>query len=199
MHRINELLRSIKYPPDGAQNPLRQIPRSWGSTGLPTRVLFRVIEETYQRTVGPNIGQLKDYSPFTSEVYGELMPLLIEEIISTTGLNEKSLFLDLGSGVGNVVLQASLQTGCRSFGVEKQEKPANLANLQLEQLKLRCRMWGVSLGEVELAHGDMLTCPKVDELMKEADVVLVNNYVFKQERECLSTLTLIRSRIDLVT
>jgi H3 lysine-79-specific histone-lysine N-methyltransferase len=145
--------------------------------------MLRIIEETYQRTVGPNIMMLKDYKSFTSEVYGELMPAFISDIIKETGLNEKSLFLDLGSGVGNVVLQASLQTGCRSFGVEKNPKPALLATKQLEQLKLRCRMWGVAMGEVELAEADMTKCSRMDELMKEADVVLVNNFVFEQERE----------------
>ena len=183
MSRINELLRSLKNPADNSPNPLRQVPRSWSTSGIPPRVLLRIIEETYQRTIGPNIMKLKDYKSFTSEVYGELMPTFISDIISATGLNEKSLFLDLGSGVGNVVLQASLQTGCRSFGVEKNSNPAKLATEQLQQLKLRCRMWGVAVGEVELAEADMKTCPQVDELMKEADVVLVNNFVFEQERE----------------
>lgn len=111
------------------------------------------------------------------------MPSFIGDIISATGLNEKSLFLDMGSGVGNVALQASLQTGCRAFGVELLPKVADLADKQYEQLKLRCRMWGVAMGEVELMMGDMKACPRLDELMRQADVVLVNNYIFEQERE----------------
>jgi hypothetical protein len=38
------------------------------------------------------------------------MPSLVHEIVHITGLWEESLFLDLGSGVGNVVIQASFQT-----------------------------------------------------------------------------------------
>ena len=45
------------------------------------------------------------------------MPTFVSDIFHATGLSESSLFLDLGS-VGNVVLQAILETGCRSFGLE---------------------------------------------------------------------------------
>jgi len=41
-------------------------------------------------------------------------------------------------------------------------------------------MWGFSMGEVELEEGDMLKSERVSELMKKADVVLINNKVFAQ-------------------
>ena len=44
-------------------------------------------------------------------------------------------------------------------------------------------MWGVRMGDVELEEGDMLRSAKVDQLVKEADVVLVNNKVFLEPRE----------------
>lgn len=112
------------------------------------------------------------------------MPSLSHEIIAFTGLTQDSLFLDLGSGVGNVVVQASLQTGCKSFGIEKLPEPAKIARNMLEQFKIRCRMWGVDMGEVELEEGDMLHSRRVDELMAKADVVLVDNKVFDQACEC---------------
>lgn len=111
------------------------------------------------------------------------MPAFTSDIIAATGLRPDSLFLDLGSGVGNVVLQACLQTGCRSFGVEVMPGPAGLAKGQLEQFRMRCRMWGVEAGEVELLQGDMTDNRRVDELMSKADVVLVNNFVFREECE----------------
>jgi H3 lysine-79-specific histone-lysine N-methyltransferase len=125
----------------------------------------------------------KSYKVWSNEVYGELLPNLLSEIFSVTGLGPNSLFMDLGSGVGNAVLQASLLTGCTSYGIEIGKMPAQLARAQLEQMKKRCRMWGFSMGDVELEEGDMLKSERVPEMMKKADVVLINNKVFAQTRE----------------
>ncbi|TDL28959.1 DOT1-domain-containing protein [Rickenella mellea] len=188
MRHINNILRMIKYPyvPELSPcsptiNPLREIPKLWSTTGIPQKVMTRIIEETYQRSIGPNIAKLRQYSAFSSEVYGELMPAFTSDIVNATGLRPDALFVDLGCGVGNVVLQASLQTGCRSFGIEIMPGPSSLAKGQLEQFKKRCRMWGVEAGEVELMQGDMTDCRRVDELLSQADVVLVNNFVFREE------------------
>ncbi|KAH9949527.1 histone methylation protein DOT1-domain-containing protein [Amylocystis lapponica] len=185
MDAINTLLRCLKYPPVPAdpfeptpQNNFRETVRSWGS--IPPEVIVRIVEETNQRAVGPNASQLNIYQPFSSRVYGELWPPLISQIIADTGLGADSLFVDLGSGVGNVVLQASLETGCRSFGVEVQPTPARIARSHVEQFRMRCRMWGVAIGDVELEEGDMLESARVDELVSKADVVLVNNKVFDE-------------------
>lgn len=152
----------------------------WTATGMPKKVLMQIIEENYQRSVGPHVQSLKQYEAFSSTVYGELMPSLAHEIIVLTGLGEGKLFLDLGSGVGNVVVQASLQTGCKGFGVELMPAPAKVGKEMVECLKVRCRMWGVRIGEVELEEGDMLKSAKVDELIGKADVVLVDNKVFEE-------------------
>ncbi|TFK22041.1 DOT1-domain-containing protein [Coprinopsis marcescibilis] len=178
MNDINSLLRQIKDGPP--QLNLMRAPGTWTETGLPEKVLMRVIEENYQRCVGPNVPKLKKYEAFTSTVYGELMPNLVCKIVKQTGLKEGSLFLDLGSGVGNVVVQASLQTGCRSFGVELMKEPARVARTFLEQTQVRCKMWGLRMGEVELEEGDMLRSKRVDELLPQADVVLVDNKVFEE-------------------
>jgi len=144
---------------------------------------MRIIEENYQRTVGPKVPTLRQYEAFSSTVYGELMPSLIDEIVNLTNLTEDKLFLDLGSGVGNVVAQASLQTGCRSFGVELMPAPATIAENVKEQIVIRARMWGLRIGEMELEKGDMLASSRVDELMGKADVVLVDNKVFEAKCE----------------
>ena len=192
MDGINALFRTWKYPfvPDDPFEPtppnsLKEKVKSWTAVGIPEAVRLRILDETYQRTVGPHANALKKYESFSSEVYGELLPPFVSEIIKATGLNSDSLLVDLGSGVGNVVLQASLETGCRGYGIEINPPPAKIAVTQLEQFKLRCRMWGVRMGEVELEAGDMLESPTVDSMLAKADVVLVNNKVFKEERESL--------------
>jgi [histone H3]-lysine79 N-trimethyltransferase len=193
INAINDLLCSLKHPrlptdldlfEPSPGNSLKEAVKRWTSTGLPKEVVMRIVEETYQRCVGPKVRSLGRYEAFSSSVYGELMPSFISDIVLATGLSPSSLFMDLGSGVGNVVVQASLQSGCRSFGVENMPVPAAVARDQLEEIQRRCRMWGVSMGEVELEHGDMLQSTRVSELMRQADVVLINNKIFKEEREC---------------
>jgi [histone H3]-lysine79 N-trimethyltransferase len=191
---INTLLRALKYPSvpsdvfDSPQpNSFHEAAKAFPESKIPPKVLLRIIEETYQRAVGPHVSELNRYAAFSSEVYGELLPPFVTEIINSTGINQNSLLLDLGSGVGNVLLQASLATGCRSYGIELMHAPAKLARLQLEQFRMRCRMWGLQMGEVELEEGNMLESTRTNELIKEADVVLVNNKVFKEScKFCLS-------------
>lgn len=156
---------------------------SWTGNPLPDRVLMRIVDENYQRTVGPNIRSLRRYEAFSSTVYGELMPPFIHDIVQSTGLNQDSLFLDLGSGVANVVVQASLQSGCTSYGIELMPHPAQVAKGVVEQIMIRCRMWGINIGEVELEEGNMLESRRLDELISKADVVLVDNKVFEESCE----------------
>ncbi|KAI1785576.1 DOT1-domain-containing protein [Ganoderma leucocontextum] len=174
MGAINTLLSLLKYPPLSPDpfdplpsNELRPMVRSW--TRIPKEVVHRIVDETYQRAVGPHIDMLKRYEAFSSEVYGELMPEFVTDLVRATGLTEESVFLDLGS---------ALETGCTSYGIEIMPGPAKIARSQLEQFKTRCRMWGVRAGRVDLEEGDMLRSTKADELVKTADVVLVNNKVF---------------------
>ncbi|KAG5638184.1 hypothetical protein H0H81_001386 [Sphagnurus paluster] len=187
MGQVNYLLRMLKYPPISGdlfaappENTLKHSVNAWRERGMPKKVLMRMIEENYQRSVGPHVNSLKQYEAFSSTVYGELMPSLAHEIIEITKLNENSLFLDLGSGVGNVCVQASLQTGCKSYGIELMPAPAKIAREMREHLQVRCKMWGVRLGEIELEEGNMLESPRVNELIAQADVVLVDNKVFEE-------------------
>lgn len=47
---------------------------------------------------------LNKYKPFSSNMYGEIKFELIEKMINQIPIDEEDVFLDLGSGVGNVVL-----------------------------------------------------------------------------------------------
>ncbi|KAI0073733.1 DOT1-domain-containing protein, partial [Panus rudis PR-1116 ss-1] len=183
MDGVNAFLRMLKYPPlpnDAfkSTSPNGLMLNAKAKSTMPSAIIDRIVDETYQRAVGPHVESLKNYAAFSSETYGELMPKFISRLIKESRLNSDSLFLDLGSGVGNVVCQASLETGCRSFGIEILPAPAKVARSQLEQYQIRCRMWGVQMGEVQLEESDMLKSKALDELLPKADVVLVNNKVF---------------------
>ncbi|KAK5137264.1 hypothetical protein LTR08_000234 [Meristemomyces frigidus] len=138
----------------------------------------RILEQTYGRTVSPKVETLRAYDNGTDNVYGELLPRFVSQIFKQTGLNHESVFVDLGSGVGNVVLQAALEIGCESWGIEQMSNPCELANQQAIEFPARARLWGVDVGQVQLLRGDFTSHPDILALLKRADVVLVNNQAF---------------------
>ena len=81
-----------------------------------------------------------------------------------------------------MVIQAALEAGCDTFGIEINAEPARVAREHAAQFRERCKIWAVSAGKIELEEGDMLKSRRVDELMSKADVVLVNNKVFLESR-----------------
>jgi H3 lysine-79-specific histone-lysine N-methyltransferase len=172
---------ALSSPPPAPRTAIASAAEQWDGVGIPQALLDRIIEETYQRAVGPDVPSLRRYEAFSSEVYGELTPRFVSEIVRVGGLGPGKLFLDLGSGVANVVLQAALETGCRAFGIEINRPPARLARSHVTQFEIRCKMWGVAPGPVELEEGDMLNSRRLDELLPQADVVLVNNKVFQED------------------
>ncbi len=42
------------------------------SGGVPVKLWKMIMEETYQRSVGPDVEETKKYKSFSSETYGEL-------------------------------------------------------------------------------------------------------------------------------
>lgn len=78
------------------------------TTGMPEAVWTHVTGQCYERTVGPRIDELKKYEAFSDNTYGELLPPFVAHIANLTGLKEGSVLVDMGSGVGNCVVQASL-------------------------------------------------------------------------------------------
>lgn len=141
----------------------------------------RILDQVYARTVSPKVDILREYEGFSDNVYGELKPRLVSEMFTQTKLKSGHVFVDLGSGVGNVVLQAALEVGCESWGIEMMENPCMLAELQRKEFAARARLWGLSVGQVHLLKGDFTKHDKLTEVLKRADVVLVNNQVFNPD------------------
>ncbi|WVQ80383.1 hypothetical protein IAT38_002488 [Cryptococcus sp. DSM 104549] len=148
-----------------------------------------VHETAYSRVVGMYSNELEHHPKHPDEVakaisdkedaYGELGHAFMTKIIEQTGLGPDSVFVDLGSGVGNCVLQAAIQAGCRSYGFELLPVPAHCARLQVREVQRRWAMWGLAGNlDLEVHEGDFRVHPEVARRLKEADVVLVNNEVF---------------------
>jgi H3 lysine-79-specific histone-lysine N-methyltransferase len=141
----------------------------------------RILDQIYARTVSPAIETLRAYENGTDNVYGELLTNFVSKILQQTHLTHDQVFIDLGSGVGNVVLQAALECGAESWGIEMMPNPAVLAKLQAREFRARTRLWGLSAGAVHLLQGDFTSFPAnkpVLEVLARADVVLVNNQAF---------------------
>ncbi|KAJ4290612.1 Nucleosomal histone H3-Lys79 methylase [Kalmusia sp. IMI 367209] len=149
---------------------------------IPLSLVKRILAQVYQRTVSPHAHLLRQINKKAKETtYGELLPPFVHAIFQQTGLNSGSVFVDLGSGVGNVVLQSALQTGAESHGIEIMDRAAAYANNQASELRARSKLWNISLGSITLLHGDFLESPETDAALRRADVVLVNNKVFPQK------------------
>ncbi|EED23237.1 conserved hypothetical protein [Talaromyces stipitatus ATCC 10500] len=128
----------------------------------------RILTQIYSRTVSPRVDSLRQYENGTDNV----------TIFKETHLKSGQVFVDLGSGVGNVVLQAALEIGCESWGCEMMPNACTLADLQQAEFKARCSLWGITPGKTRLIQGDFLTEQSIIEVLKRADVVLINNQAF---------------------
>ena len=149
--------------------------------GLSLRWVERILDQVYARTVGHRVESLSKYKAFSDNTYGELKPQFASQIFRDTGISSSSVFLDLGSGIGNVALQAALEVGCESYGIEVMENPSQLAEAQAKEFPARCRLWGLSVGSVDLWKGDFLEDTRLASILERADVVLVNNQAFNPD------------------
>ena len=107
---------------------------------------------------------------------------LITEMVNVVGLKPGMTFFDLGSGIGNVVIQAALVSGCSSYGVEILDVTNDVAQDVSKVFLERCRMWGLDAGPHALYHGDFCDHEIVRKHIANADVILANNFVFSPQR-----------------
>ncbi|KAG0367694.1 Nucleosomal histone H3-Lys79 methylase [Gamsiella multidivaricata] len=145
---------------------------------LPYDLVVHILQQVYSRTVAARASKLNQYEAFSNNVYGEILPILTKEFIQRTKLDHTKVFVDLGCGIGNVVLQVALQTGAESYGVEIMETPAKFSKKQAKEFEARARAYGLQHGQVTMLQGDFLDTPGLPAILARADVVLVNNYAF---------------------
>jgi H3 lysine-79-specific histone-lysine N-methyltransferase len=145
---------------------------------LPFKLVRCLLRQVYDRVVSPRVDFLKKKTDNKDNTYGELHDNFVSAIIEQTSLKSTQVFVDLGSGVGNVVLQAALEAGCESWGCEMMETAGEVAKAQKREFRARCRLWGIQPGPVHLERGDFRENKAIMDAIKKADVILVNNEVF---------------------
>ncbi|KJZ74755.1 Histone-lysine N-methyltransferase, H3 lysine-79 specific [Hirsutella minnesotensis 3608] len=149
---------------------------------LPRALVAFILDQVYDRTVAPKVELLSKYENGTDYVYGELLhPVISKILVEQMSMTSDQVFVDLGSGVGNVCLQAALEIGCESWGCEMMENACNLAEAQAKEFGARCMLWGIKPGKVHLERGDFRKNAVIHEALKRADVVLVNNKAFTSQ------------------
>ncbi|XP_055550111.1 histone-lysine N-methyltransferase, H3 lysine-79 specific isoform X2 [Wyeomyia smithii] len=144
----------------------------------PSRGLLRhIIQQVYnQAVVEPE--KLNQYEPFSPEVYGETSFDLICQMIDQIKITGDDVFVDLGSGVGQVVLQMAASTPVKiCYGIEKADVPSRYAEGMTATFKLWMRWFGKKYGDYELIKGDFLA-DEHREKITSATIVFVNNFAF---------------------
>ncbi|CAN6616161.1 histone-lysine N-methyltransferase, H3 lysine-79 specific [Trichomonascus vanleenenianus] len=145
---------------------------------IPFSLVSELLNQVYSRVVSPRTHELRNYKAFSNNVYGELLPTFVSRLFDDTGLDSTKVFIDLGSGVGNCVLQAALEVGCESWGCEMMETASELADLQRREFQQRVKMYGIKPGKITLRAGDFVEDTEILKKLPAADVLLINNYAF---------------------
>ena len=144
----------------------------------PSQELLRhVLSKVYNHSV-KDPDKLNLYEPFSPEVYGETSFDLVAQMVKAVPFKSDEVFLDLGSGVGQVVLQVAASTNIKEcFGIEKAGTPAKYA-IEMDKLFRQWMKWhGKTFSPYRLEKGDFLledNCAKI----AEASVIFVNNFAF---------------------
>ncbi|XP_066257219.1 histone-lysine N-methyltransferase, H3 lysine-79 specific-like [Euwallacea similis] len=140
-------------------------------------LLHHIIQQTYSAAV-TNAEELNKYQAFSPDVYGETSFDLIVQMIDQINLTKDDVFMDLGSGVGQVVLQVAATALCKScIGVERADVPANYAKAMESKFKFWLQWYGKRCGRFELLKGDFFD-DIYREKFSEATVLFVNNFAF---------------------
>ena len=144
---------------------------SWSQSAT----LKSVLDQCYLRSVKDpsKLGKNKSHD----KTYGEATFETIEKMIYRIDypLPLQSTFLDLGSGVGTVVLQAAAQLDLgKAVGIEKLEAESEYAQAMLLHFEKLMKFLGKKHSKVEFIQGSFLN-EAYKEHFQSASLVFVNN------------------------
>ncbi|XP_054162694.1 histone-lysine N-methyltransferase, H3 lysine-79 specific-like [Oppia nitens] len=142
-----------------------------------TNLLKHIIQKVYNYSV-TDPDKLNQYEPFSPEVYGETSFEFISQMINEIGLTSDDVFVDLGSGVGQVVLQVAAATNCRvCYGIEKADVPSSYAQTMNKRFTFWMRWFGKKHVDYQLIKGDFFHNGHKD-IINSATFIFVNNFAF---------------------
>ncbi|XP_042335815.1 histone-lysine N-methyltransferase, H3 lysine-79 specific isoform X2 [Sceloporus undulatus] len=172
--KYNRAIDSIHQLWKGTTQPMKLNTRP--SNGL----LRHILQQVYNHSV-TDPEKLNNYEPFSPEVYGETSFDLVAQMIDEIKMTEDDLFVDLGSGVGQVVLQVAAATNCKHhYGVEKADIPAKYAETMDKEFRRWMKWYGKKHADYTLERGDFLS-EEWRERIANTSVIFVNNFAFGPE------------------
>ena len=124
--------------------------------------------------------------------YGEVTLQGMLCLFSELNLSKKDVFVDIGSGLGNLVMFASFVKGAKkSYGVEIQHNRHVAAQHIRDDLAMLRKPYfdERSTQFVYTTQSDLNDCPGIESILKEATVVFCNNILFNSRtmRACIKT------------
>ncbi|XP_071117637.1 histone-lysine N-methyltransferase, H3 lysine-79 specific-like isoform X7 [Haliotis cracherodii] len=176
---------SLKHLCDMYNNNLDSALQLWKGTAQTyqlnkrpsTTLLKHILQQCYNHAV-TDPEKLNQYEPFSPEVYGETSFELVDQMIRSINFTEDDSFIDLGSGVGQVVLQVASATPCKMcYGMEKAEWPALYQGAMDKEFRKWTRWYGKKYSDYKLEKGDFL-CEEMKDRLNNATVIFVNNFAF---------------------
>jgi hypothetical protein len=133
-----------------------------------------------------------------AQTYGEILYLSVDKLLAELAFTENDIFLDLGSGLGKIVLQCFLQTPVReSSGIEYFPQLHEQATTALQRVQRELPEFFHNNRSVKLLLGDFFEIP-----WTAATVVLTGSPCFsarflKKLAQCLDTQPTLRSVVSL--
>eukprot|EP00053_Salpingoeca_punica_P011813 m.105273 g.105273 ORF g.105273 m.105273 type:complete len:370 (+) comp15790_c0_seq1:78-1187(+) len=120
---------------------------------------------------------IRNYTAGTAKVYGECPVASVSTLVHHLRLSKDDVFLDLGSGIGNVVLQVAAEARCRATGIEIRPDLHTLAKKMGSAFAAEMDWHGKARGEWRLVCGDF-TAGRFERYFREATVIFANNLKF---------------------
>jgi hypothetical protein len=186
-HREDQI--TFDDDPDGWSRGLPEVAGELGITPGVVKALqmLSAIKPEYSQLPGiPYANVCKELCPTgVAKAWNALLEWRLGQGLSITGLR----FVDLGSGIGGVVLATLLlmpDTVAFACGVERD---TSLHETMQQWLRGIDAKWPwlqhcTQLLEANMIHGDFIRDRCVVELLQTADVVFVNNYLFDPPTGC---------------
>lgn len=142
-----------------------------------TDLLRHIMQQVYSHAIS-DPDKLNSYEPFSPEVYGETSYDLVAQMLEHVTLTSDDLFIDLGSGIGQVVLQVAAASECKlAYGIEKSDVPSEYSKIMEKEFVRWMNWYGKEFSPFKLEKGDFLD-KSFKEKIGTAKVIFVNNFAF---------------------
>jgi SAM-dependent methyltransferase len=163
--------------------------------GTPPATFPDLLERIYPSVVSDPKSLGKNAKNFTHEVYGEALPPLIAHILAQTSFPPKGgTFVDVGSGVGQVVLQVAYDFACTlAVGIELMPHRCVVAARLAQRVVDDAHSRGAALSPLDLRCGDFRFDDTTLAAVRAADVIFVNNKAFEPEANLALAATVVRA------